>query len=82
LYEGDRELTDISAALTPQKQEFIRAGGSYAIVFGKKLQSFAAGALGIDIPTVFAPAREVFNPGQGLTAVEKIFNKNMVGVKA
>jgi len=82
LYEGDTELTDISAALTPQKQEFIRAGGSYAIVFGKKLQSFAAGALGIDIPTVFAPAREVSNPGQGLTAVEKIFNKNMVGVKA
>ena len=82
LYEGDRELTDISAALTPQKQEFIRAGGSYAIVFGKKLQSFAAGALGVDIPTVFAPAREVSNPGQGLTAVEKIFNKNMVGVKA
>jgi aconitate hydratase 2/2-methylisocitrate dehydratase len=82
LYEGDRELTDISAALTPQKQEFIRAGGSYAIVFGKKLQSFAAGALGMDIPPVFAPAREVSNPGQGLTAVEKIFNKNMVGVKA
>jgi aconitate hydratase 2/2-methylisocitrate dehydratase len=82
LYEGDRELTDISAALTPQKQEFIRAGGSYAIVFGKKLQSFAAGALAMDIPPVFAPAREVSNPGQGLTAVEKIFNKNMVGVKA
>ena len=59
LYEGDTELTDISAALTPQKQEFIRAGGSYAIVFGKKLQSFAASALGIDIPQVFAPAREV-----------------------
>jgi aconitate hydratase 2/2-methylisocitrate dehydratase len=81
LYEGHRELTDISAALTPQKQEFIRAGGSYAIVFGKKLQSFAAGALGIDIPPVFAPAREVSKEGQGLTAVEKIFNKNMVGVK-
>jgi len=82
LYEGDRELTDISAALTPQKKEFIRAGGSYAIVFGKKLQSFAAGALGIDIPSVYAPASEVSEPGQGLTAVEKIFNKNMVGVKA
>jgi aconitate hydratase 2/2-methylisocitrate dehydratase len=81
LYEGDTELTDISAALTPQKQEFIRAGGSYAIVFGKKLQSFAASALGIDIPQVFAPAREVSKEGQGLTAVEKIFNKNMVGVK-
>ena len=82
LYEGDRVLTDISAALTPQKKEFIRAGGSYAIVFGKKLQSFAAGALGIDIPSVYAPASEVSEPGQGLTAVEKIFNKNMVGVKA
>ena len=82
LYEGDRELTDISAALTPQKKEFIRAGGSYSIVFGKKLQSFAAGALGIDIPSVYAPASEVSEPGQGLTAVEKIFNKNMVGVKA
>ena len=81
LYEGDTELTDISAALTPQKQEFIRAGGSYAIVFGKKLQSFAASALGIEIPQVFAPAREVSKEGQGLTAVEKIFNKNMVGVK-
>ena len=46
------------------------------------MQSFAAGALGIDIPSVYAPASEVSEPGQGLTAVEKIFNKNMVGVKA
>jgi aconitate hydratase 2/2-methylisocitrate dehydratase len=72
---------DISPALTPQKVEFIRAGGSYAIVFGKKLQSFASSLLGIDIPPVFAPAREISKDGQGLTAVEKIFNKNMVGVK-
>ena len=36
LYNGDKELKDISAALTPQKVEFIRAGGSYAVVFGKK----------------------------------------------
>ena len=72
---------DISPALTPQKVEFIRAGGSYAIVFGKKLQSFASSVLGIDIPPVFAPAREISKDGQGLTAVEKIFNKNMVGVK-
>jgi aconitate hydratase 2/2-methylisocitrate dehydratase len=33
-------------------------------------------------PSVYAPASEVSEPGQGLTAVEKIFNKNMVGVKA
>ena len=81
LHEGETELMDISPALTPQKLEFIRAGGSYAIVFGKKLQTFAASALGIDIPTVFATAREISHEGQGLTAVEKIFNKNMVGVK-
>ena len=81
LYEGETELMDISPALTPQKLEFIRAGGSYAIVFGKKLQTFAASALGIDIPTVFATAREISHEGQGLTAVEKIFNKNMVGVQ-
>ena len=30
LYNGDQELIDISASLTPQKVEFIKAGGSYA----------------------------------------------------
>ncbi|HAP59911.1 MAG TPA: bifunctional aconitate hydratase 2/2-methylisocitrate dehydratase [Cytophagales bacterium] len=79
LYNGDQELMDISASLTPQKVEFIKAGGSYAVVFGKKLQTFAAKALGIDVPPVFAPSKEVSNEGQGLTAVEKIFNKNAVG---
>ncbi|MEQ8629184.1 bifunctional aconitate hydratase 2/2-methylisocitrate dehydratase [Ekhidna sp.] len=79
LYKGDQELIDISASLTPQKLEFIRAGGSYAVVFGKKLQTFAAKTLGIEAPTVFAPSKEVSNEGQGLTAVEKIFNKNAVG---
>jgi aconitate hydratase 2/2-methylisocitrate dehydratase len=79
LYNGDKELIDISKSLTPQKMEFIRAGGSYAIVFGKKLQTFAAGVLGIEIPPVFAPSKEVSVEGQGLTAVEKIFNKNAVG---
>jgi aconitate hydratase 2/2-methylisocitrate dehydratase len=42
LYSGDKELIDISKAFTPQKIEFIKAGGSYAIVFGKKLQTFAS----------------------------------------
>jgi aconitate hydratase 2/2-methylisocitrate dehydratase len=81
LYNGDQELVDISASLTPQKLEFIKAGGSYAIVFGKKLQTFAAQTLGIEIPAVFAPSKEISHEGQGLTAVEKIFNKNAVGVK-
>ncbi|MDP0491771.1 MAG: bifunctional aconitate hydratase 2/2-methylisocitrate dehydratase [Verrucomicrobiota bacterium JB023] len=72
-------LTDISAALTPQKVEFIKAGGSYGIVFGKKLQTFAAQTLGIEMPPVFAPSKEISHEGQGLTAVEKIFNRNAVG---
>ena len=80
LYNGDQELVDISASFTPQKVEFMKAGGSYAIVFGKKLQSFAAKTLGVEAPLVFAPAKEISHKGQGLTAVEKIFNNNAVGV--
>lgn len=79
LYSGDKELIDISKAFTPQKIEFIKAGGSYAIVFGKKLQTFASKTLRIDIVPVYAPSKEVSVEGQGLTAVEKIFNKNAVG---
>ena len=79
LYQGDTELIDISKSLTPQKREFMKAGGSYAIVFGKKLQSFAASTLGTEAPIVFAPSKEISHEGQGLTAVEKIFNRNAVG---
>ena len=70
LYKGDKEVIDISDSLTPQKVEFIKAGGSYAIVFGKKLQTFAAKTLGIEAPTVFAPSKEITIAGQGLTAVD------------
>ncbi|MDR2285848.1 MAG: bifunctional aconitate hydratase 2/2-methylisocitrate dehydratase [Sphingobacterium sp.] len=80
LYNGDKELIDIAKALTPQKMEFIKAGGSYAIVFGKKIQTFAAKVLNIEAPAVFAPSKEISIEGQGLTAVEKIFNRNAVGV--
>ena len=76
----DEELVDISASFTPQKLEFIKAGGSYAIVFGKMLQTFACEALGIELKSAFAPSKEISHEGQGLTAVEKIFNKNAVGV--
>lgn len=79
LYNGDQELIDISRSFTPQKMEFIKAGGSYAIVFGKKIQTFAAKTLGVEAPVVFAPSKEVSHEGQGLTAVEKIFNRNAVG---
>lgn len=79
LYKGNQELMDISTSLTPQKTEFIKAGGSYAVVFGKKLQTFASKVLGIDVIPVFAPSKEISVEGQGLTAVEKIFNKNVLG---
>ena len=79
LYNGDTELVDISSSLSPQKVEFIKAGGSYAIVFGKKLQSFATKVLGKKLKPVFAPSKEISHENQGLTAVEKIFNRNAVG---
>ncbi|MCY1706677.1 bifunctional aconitate hydratase 2/2-methylisocitrate dehydratase [Pannonibacter sp. SL95] len=78
--DGSEELADVAASFRPQKVESMRAGGSYAIVFGKKLQTFAAQTLGIEAPVVFSPAKEVSHPDQGLTAVEKIFNRNAVGV--
>ncbi|TKZ17171.1 bifunctional aconitate hydratase 2/2-methylisocitrate dehydratase [Shimia litoralis] len=82
LYEGDKELVDISASLTPQKVDFIKAGGSYAIVFGKKLQTFAAETLGQELKSAYAASKEITHEGQGLTAVEKIFNKNARGVSS
>ena len=54
LYDSEgKELVDVSSAFTPQKVEFMKAGGSYAIVFGKKLQTFAAQTLGVEAPVVF-----------------------------
>ena len=80
LFNGSEELADISSAFTPQKMEFMKAGGSYAVTFGKKLQTFAAQALGVTAPVVYAASKEISVDGQGLTAVEKIFNRNAVGV--
>ena len=37
----EKELIDLSDTFSPQKLEFMRAGSSYAVVFGKKLQSQA-----------------------------------------
>ena len=79
LYDGEKELMDISSAFTPQKIEFMKAGSSYAIVFGKKLQAFASNTLGIEVAPIFAASKEISIENQGLTAVEKIFNKNAVG---
>lgn len=78
--ESGAELVDVAAAFTPQKMEFMKAGSSYAIVFGKKLQTFAARTLGIEPDPVYASNKEITAEGVGLTAVEKIFNRNAVGV--
>ena len=78
--DGSEELVDLDDSFTPQKVEFMKAGGSYAIVFGKKLQSFACETLGVPLKSAFAPSKEITGDGQGLTAVEKIFNANARGV--
>ena len=80
LYNGDKELADVSSAFTPQKVEFMKASGSYAVVFGKKLQTIAADVLGVQAAQVYAPSKEISIKGRGLTAVEKIFNRNALGV--
>ena len=77
--EDGQELVDLGASFSPQKLEFIRAGGSYAIVFGKKLQTFACETLGVELKSAFAKSKEISHEGQGLTAVEKIFNANARG---
>ncbi|WP_425405011.1 bifunctional aconitate hydratase 2/2-methylisocitrate dehydratase [Hwanghaeella sp.] len=78
--DGSEEFADIAASFTPQKVEFMKAGGSYAIEFGKKLQNVAAATLGKEAKSPYAPSKELSHTGQGLTAVEKIFNNNAVGV--
>lgn len=77
---GNEEHANLASSFTPQKVEFMKAGGSYAIVFGKKLQTFAASTLGVKAASVFAPSQEISHEDQGLTAVEKIFNNNALGV--
>ena len=77
--DGSEELVDMAGSFTPQKMEFMKAGGSYAIVFGKMLQTFACETLGVEMKSAFAPSKEISHEGQGLTAVEKIFNANARG---
>tara|TARA_Y100000589_G_scaffold331604_1_gene385866 strand:+ start:374 stop:3148 length:2775 start_codon:yes stop_codon:yes gene_type:complete len=76
-----KELIDLSDTFTPQKVEFMRAGGSYAVVFGKKLQSQACSILNIPLNEVYAESKEIVLPEKGLTAVEKIFNSNLINKK-
>ena len=80
LFDG-KVVCDLSKSFTPQKMEFMRAGGSYSIVFGKKIQTIASEILNIEMPAIYAESKEVSHKKQGMTAVEKIFNKNAVGIK-
>jgi len=77
---GQKELVDISSSFTQQNLDFIRAGGSYAVVFGKKLQNLACQILKISLNSPYAETNIVSIPNQGMTAVEKIFNANAIGV--
>ena len=72
------ELLDLSDSFTSQKVEFMKAGGSYAVVFGKKLQSLACSILNLPLNKVYARSKEIILPNKGLTAVEKIFNSNLI----
>ncbi len=76
-----KELIDLSNTFTQQKLEFMRAGGSYAVVFGKKLQSQACNILNKPLTKVYADSKEVVLSKKGLTAVEKIFNLNLIDKK-
>ena len=73
-----KELVDISETFSSQKIEYMKAGGSYAVVFGKKLQSQACNILNVPLKKVYADSKEIVLPEKGLTAVEKIFNYNLV----
>ena len=81
LYSDDdgEELVDLSSSFTPQKVEFIKAG-LLCHCLREKLQTFACETLGLPLKSAFAPSKEVSHDNQGLTAVEKIFNANALGV--
>ena len=80
LYNAEGNLVaDLTDSFTSEKVEFMKASGSYAVVFGKKLQTIAAEILNVKPPQVYAPSREISIPGRGMTAVEKIFNHNVIG---
>ena len=79
--ETGEALVNISSSFTQEKMEFIKAGGSYAVTFGKKLQTIAGEILGVEYKSAYAEPTQISNKGQGLTAVEKIFNANAIGKK-
>ena len=54
----------------------MKAGGSYAIVFGKKLQTFASELLKIKTPKVFANSKEIYKTGGAQSIAAFAFGTN------
>ncbi|GIR68461.1 MAG: hypothetical protein CM15mP73_2820 [Hyphomicrobiales bacterium] len=75
-----KELVDISNSFTQQDIDFIRCWRFICCCFWKKLQNQACEILGVEVVSPYAKTKIISHPNQGLTAVEKIFNKNAVGV--
>ena len=74
-----KELCDISPAFTPQKLEFMKARRLLRRRLRQEAPDLRGETSGWTKPAVYAAAKEVSHAGQGLTAVEKIFNRNAVG---
>ena len=55
----------------------MKAGGSYAVVFVKNYNRLLV-VFDIDLPKIYASPKKVTYNNTGLTAVEKIFNKNII----
>ena len=68
----------IYQCIHPSKLEFMRAG-ILCCCLRQKITNFAAKVLGIDPPEVYALPNKITYSDRGLTAVEKIFNKNKIG---
>jgi aconitate hydratase 2/2-methylisocitrate dehydratase len=78
LYNGEKELIDISASLTPQKG-FIKAGGSYAIVFGKKATNICCYNFKYRYTSGIRLRQRNFYRWTRSYRSRKIFNKTLLG---
>ena len=81
LFNGDKELSDISSAFTPQKVEFMKAGGSYAVTFGKKLQTFAAETLGVATTPVYATLKKFHMKAKVLLLLKKSLTTTLLAYR-
>ena len=76
LYHGGDEPVDVAQSFTPQKRSLRRRWFVCRRIW-QEVQTFAAGVLGINCRP-YLPQLKRSHQRQGLTAVEKIFNRNAV----